>query len=219
MKSARNITASFTLLLCLSSVPALAEKVKIDASQCAKIEERFVRCEFSNNTKSAVAKVHYLLSWKESGRTFPWAEDRGELDIPGGLEPGESALLKVPVATQSPETRDRMKGHDISLNMSAWVLSPASDIEGQLVDIFRRCWNPAALSPAALRISPTIKMKIQDSYPVLASIKPVPAPATGPAKDAFEAARRAVIRCGSSGIPDIPGLSEGKDCEITFSLK
>ncbi|SOB94548.1 cell envelope biogenesis protein TolA [Rhodobacter maris] len=95
----------------------------------------------------------------------------------------------------------------------------AGEKEALIVDV-KACWNVGALSSEAMRTSVTVRVDMQENgHPVSASIKM--AGYTGgseaAAKQAFEAARRAIIRCGSDGFP-LPAEKYGwwQQIEIVF---
>ena len=72
-----------------------------------------------------------------------------------------------------------------------------------------RCWNISALSPAAQQATIAVAVTIgPDKKPVATSIALTASNADRAAtRQAFEAARRAILRCGSKGLP----LSDGKE--------
>ena len=90
---------------------------------------------------------------------------------------------------------------------SAGLGNPITRAEkGALILGIRRCWNVGALSTDALRVTVTLGFTMTpDAKPEIGSINLVSAEGgTGDAVNrAYEAARRAVIRCGSAGF-DLP---------------
>lgn len=83
------------------------------------------------------------------------------------------------------------------------------------------CWNVGSLSSDALSTTVTVGVSLsQDGKPITASIKMLSAEggATAAAKQAYEAARRAIIRCGASGY-NLPAdkYDQWKDIEMTFN--
>lgn len=84
----------------------------------------------------------------------------------------------------------------------------------------QKCWNVGTLSSEALRTTVVIKVAMTpEGRPVNNSIQMVShaGGTDASARQAFEAGRRAVIRCGASGY-DLPADKYGqwKDIEITF---
>ncbi|MFG6590564.1 energy transducer TonB [Sulfitobacter sp. 1A12157] len=82
------------------------------------------------------------------------------------------------------------------------------------------CWNIGALSTEAARTTVVVGMQMnQDGTPVASSIRLLSASGGSDtaARQAFEAAKRAVIRCGSRGY-DLPQekYSQWQDIEMTF---
>ncbi|MEM9550309.1 MAG: energy transducer TonB [Pseudomonadota bacterium] len=84
-----------------------------------------------------------------------------------------------------------------------------------------RCWNVGSLSSAALNTTVVVTVAMnQDATPVVPSIEMLSSDggdATA-ARQAFEAARRAIIRCGASGF-DLPAdkYASWRDIEMTFN--
>lgn len=96
-----------------------------------------------------------------------------------------------------------------------------SDEKDALRVSVQRCWNVGALSSAALATTVVVAVTMeQDGTPDAGSIRLMSS--TGGSdtatKQAFEAARRAIIRCGSSGF-DLPAEKYGhwRDIEMTFN--
>lgn len=84
----------------------------------------------------------------------------------------------------------------------------------------QKCWNVGTLSSEALRTTVVIKVAMTpEGRPVNSSIQMVSrlGGTDASAKQAYEAGRRAIIRCGASGY-DLPADKYGqwKDIEITF---
>lgn len=85
----------------------------------------------------------------------------------------------------------------------------------------QQCWNVGSLSSAALATTVEVAVTLsQDGKPDGGSIRMLSSSGgTGDAaKQAFEAARRAIIRCGASGF-DLPADKYGqwRDIEMTFN--
>ena len=82
------------------------------------------------------------------------------------------------------------------------------------------CWNVGALSMEALRTTVIVGLSVKpDGKPDSASIRMVSSSGGGDAAagQAFEAARRAIIRCGSKGFPLPPEKYETwKELELVF---
>ena len=83
------------------------------------------------------------------------------------------------------------------------------------------CWNTGSLSSDALRVTVVVSVSMQeDGRPNGNSIRMVSSSggSDAAARQAFEAARRAIIRCGASGY-DLPREKYGqwRDIEMTFN--
>ncbi|MBK0329195.1 energy transducer TonB [Rhodobacteraceae bacterium F11138] len=84
-----------------------------------------------------------------------------------------------------------------------------------------RCWNVGSLSSDALNTTVVVAVSLtQDGKPIADSIRMTSSSGgnDGSARDAFGAARRAIIRCGSSGF-DLPAEKYGqwREIEMTFN--
>lgn len=85
----------------------------------------------------------------------------------------------------------------------------------------QRCWNVGSLSSDALRVTVTVAVSLgQDGVPNAGSISLL-AFEGGPeaaARQAYEAARRAISRCGASGFPLPPEkYDQWRDIEMVFN--
>ena len=84
-----------------------------------------------------------------------------------------------------------------------------------------KCWNVGSLSSAALNTTVVVAVKMhQDGRPDTGSIKMLSSSGgdSGSARQAYEAARRAIIRCGTRGY-DLPveKYAHWRDIEMTFN--
>ena len=83
------------------------------------------------------------------------------------------------------------------------------------------CWNVGSLSTEALGTTVIVGVEMEQSgRPVGSSIKLVShsGGSAAAAQQAFEAARRAIIRCGSKGFPlPVEKFSQWRDIEMTFN--
>lgn len=85
----------------------------------------------------------------------------------------------------------------------------------------QKCWNVGSLSSDALATTVVVSVEMtEDSRPVGNSIRMVSSSggSSGAANQAFEAARRAIIRCGASGF-DLPRekYDHWREIEMTFN--
>ncbi|MCB1365299.1 MAG: energy transducer TonB, partial [Rhodobacteraceae bacterium] len=83
------------------------------------------------------------------------------------------------------------------------------------------CWNVGSLSSEALRTTVVVTVSMaQDGKPEVGTIRMLSSSGGSgdAAKQAFEAARRAIIRCGASGF-DLPAekYDQWRDIEMTFN--
>lgn len=84
----------------------------------------------------------------------------------------------------------------------------------------QKCWNVGSLSSAALRVTVTVAVSLDErGFPIQSSIRQVQADGSGgAARQAYEAARRAIIRCGASGY-NLPSekYASWRNLELTFN--
>jgi hypothetical protein len=84
-----------------------------------------------------------------------------------------------------------------------------------------RCWNVAALSTEALRTTVTVAVSVgRDGTPEAASVRMIGSSggSDAAARQAYEVARRAILRCGSEGFPLPPEKYDTwKDLELVFN--
>jgi len=85
----------------------------------------------------------------------------------------------------------------------------------------QRCWNVGSLSSEALSTTVVVAVQMtEDAKPLSGSIRLVSSTggSSGAAKQAYEAARRAIIRCGASGF-NLPAekYDAWRDIEMTFN--
>jgi hypothetical protein len=85
----------------------------------------------------------------------------------------------------------------------------------------QQCWNVGSLSTDALNTTVVVAVSLsEDGRPNIASINMLSASggSGAAASQAFEAARRAIIRCGANGFPlPVEKYDQWRDIEITFN--
>ena len=85
----------------------------------------------------------------------------------------------------------------------------------------QRCWNVGSLSSEALRVTVVVGVSMQQNGQIVqGSIRQIEATGGSGAatRQAFEAARRAIIRCGSDGFPLPPEkYSQWREIEMVFN--
>ena len=108
--------------------------------------------------------------------------------------------------------------------LSASASPPLSLVEEQALRVaVQKCWNVGSLSSLALETTVVVAFSLtQDGKPVVASIRQVSSEGgtSASVQQAFETARRAIIRCGARGL-QLPSYKydQWKDLEMTFDPK
>lgn len=60
----------------------------------------------TNGLPYAISSIHYSMVISESGRSVPWLETDTGLNIPGGVEPGETRVLHAFTGSISQDAGD-----------------------------------------------------------------------------------------------------------------
>ena len=86
----------------------------------------------------------------------------------------------------------------------------------------QQCWNVGSLSASALRTTVTVSVSMtEDARPIGESMRLVSydGGSAQDARQAFESARRAIIRCGADGFKNLPPdkFNQWRDIELTFN--
>jgi hypothetical protein len=211
-------------LACCLGLPVSADTVPLKIEGCeSSAEKAALRCSFTNTSEFAVDVAFYRFVFREDGRTYPWHTAEGSVAVPGGIEPSETVELTIGLSEPDPDTQKRMEGRAIVIEKTAWaerleLEEPSSDSK-LLGSFFTECWNVGSLSTEALHTSITVTFNLSDARVDSGSIKPKTPIATTAQKEAYEAARRAIIRCGARGVPTLSaGYADGL-VEMTFDAQ
>jgi hypothetical protein len=213
---------------------AIAEEAAVVSSCRSSDAQGLVTCSVYNPFEKSIASLDYSLVAIEEGREVPWGFSSGTLSVAGGVEPGETLEL----AFDAPDLPERAKGREILIvvdrerayDVNGKVLNPVqpsantselSDFEAdRLTSAIAPCWNVGALSMSALRATVVLSVQIDATgLPDARSIAFVEG-SIGSETDkrqAFEAARRAVIRCGARGLPYGPEMEVPRTLMIEFA--
>lgn len=176
-------------LMAVSGAEASAQP--FDLTECEALEKT-LSCPLKNDGEEAFGSIRYAVVAIEDGRSFPWAEIAGEVEIPGGLEPGESIQTNFPL----PKLPERAEGREIHYKASATPLSLAWVDDAAKIAM---CWNVGSLSREALGETVLVNYAVDARGVPDALAINADSPNSPAAKQAFEAARRAIIRCGARG--------------------
>ena len=115
---------------------------------------------------------------------------------------------------------EALGGSDTQPDVPTGPPMTAGEKDGLRVAV-QQCWNVGALSSAALETTVVVAVSMtEDGKPVSGSIRMLSSSGgnAGSAKQAFDAARRAILRCGAKGY-DLPAEKFGqwKEIEMTFN--
>ncbi|MDL4860812.1 hypothetical protein NPJ88_000545 [Halomonas elongata] len=113
-------------VLAMVSMPAMAdievsnEKYHPDENGLSGI----FSYDVTNNYDVAVSALDLRVVASTPGREVPWADNRGSIDIPGGVEPGETRTLK----NRAPREADRAvsEGFDVVFDVEPMAAYDAS---------------------------------------------------------------------------------------------
>ncbi len=133
-----------------------------------------------------------------------------------------------PVETPKPTETPRDPARDAIAEANKPTEAPAPSgppLTGGEKDALRvavgNCWNVGSLSTEALGTTVIVGVQMEQSgKPISSSIKLVShsGGSAGAAQQAFEAARRAIIRCGAKGFPlPVEKYAQWRDIEMTFN--
>lgn len=210
-------TRDAVIFFCLALWAAPVAAGEVSLKNCAPEAERgsVFSCDVQNGTDRAIARLRYAVQMYEMGRTVPWSEGGGMIDVPGGIEPGESIRQTFP----SPVIPERARGKSLGIRVIGVV---AFDIDGSPIGqpaletpreldaikaTIEGCWNKGALSDDALVQTVRLEVKIGSGGALLPETIRLLEFEDGPspgAQQAYEAARRAIVRCGvREVIPEI----------------
>ncbi len=102
--------------------------------------------------------------------------------------------------------------------------SVGGGLTGSEVDALRRavqsCWNVGALSSEALAVTVTVRFALDRGARPVGDVRMLDysGGGSGAAQQAFETARRAILRCGAEGFPLPPEkYDDWRDVEMTFN--
>ena len=208
------------MLWLIFSVVTAASHAPVTLSNCEMADLRgqtAMRCDLTNTGTEAIASIRFRAVLRDENRTVPWAATPGSstetVAISGGIEPGES-LSELLVLPSIPERAEKETLRIEILDLRAFGLDDLPIPRGGPASASapaawaERCWNVGALSAEAQRATIAVRFEIgHDGKPISDTIKLADTDAgPGPTDQAFEAARRAILRCGAIWAPELtPG--------------
>lgn len=140
-------------------------------------------------------------------------------------DPPVQTAASAPDADRSETNKDNAVNAALSEALSEPTVPQGPPLSAGEKDALRvavsSCWNVGSLSTDALATTVVVEVSMsQDGKPVIPSIRMASfsGGSEGAARQAFEAARRAIIRCGARGY-DLPVEKYGqwRDIEMTFN--
>lgn len=209
---------------CCLGLPLSADTVPLKIEDCVSSGKKgALLCSVTNTTEFSVGTAYYRFVLRSEGRSYPWHISNGSVVVPGGIEPSETVELTIDVSEPALDTQKRMEGQDVLIEKSAWAHGVSSveigSNQGNFGSLFSPCWNVGSLSRDALQTSITVIFDLSDAGVEFGSIKPKMPISSSAEKQAFEAARRAILRCGAQGIPSLPSGSANGPVEVTFDAR
>lgn len=137
-------------------------------------------------------------------------------ETPAATAPDPVADAVAAAVAEAAETPSAVSRPDVPVGPPL----TASERDGLRVAV-QQCWNVGSLSSDALRTTVTVAVEMEQSgRPVINSIRMIGSEggSDAAARQAFETARRAIIRCGSAGF-DLPveKYAQWRDIEMTFN--
>lgn len=176
---------------------------------------------------------------KETGSVLETEANREKDTVAGGAPPTsprpqgrpapELAVQEESAVTPSDPVKENVVDDLIASILADEALSadpvvPLPQISAQEAGALRvavqQCWNVGALSSNALRVTVTVGVSLErNGVPDAASIRMLSfsGGSEASAKSAYEAARRAIIRCGARGFPlPLEKYEQWRDIELVF---
>lgn len=122
------------LILSLMATPSFGADVT--ATNCT-ISEKAARlvmpaaavdCDVNNSTDTAVAALTFRIIGKQPDRTVPWVDDKGAMNVDGGIEPGETRRLLLIGNFASP---DSLQKPGLTFTVE---ITEAEDVDGKPIE-------------------------------------------------------------------------------------
>ena len=194
---------------CIDITASTAEVVSVTKS---RINENIGKIEAENDVNKQLIVAANLENFAAKKRINQLKNDFYRLNIKNIAAKERIAQLSKTAATLSKENV-KLKSQLPLSEKVAIALSPA----------VQQCWNVGSLSSLALETTVVVALSLtQDGKPLVSSIRLVSSEGgtSASVKQAFETARRAIIRCGARGF-DLPSdeYDQWKDLEMTFDPK
>ncbi len=221
----RLLTAA--LMASAFAMPSKAQEIdNCVAEQSHNVPARIsVTCDITNTLDTAIAEIQVEIVSKSQNRTVPWTETVSRIGVPGGIEPNETInqLVAVEVLPQRAISRFNEIVWSITA-IEAWnviglpIMNPLPEItfanQQVIAAAVKPCFNVGVLSQSAQGESIIIDFEI-DAFgrPDIFSITVRSSEMSVGQTQLFEAARRAILRCGSNGL----GISGPSSIALSFA--
>lgn len=202
------------MLWLLFSVVTAASEAPVTITNCELADLRgrtALRCDLTNTGTEAIASIRFRAVLRDENRTVPWAATPGSstemIAISGGIEPSES-LSEFLVLPAIPDRAEKETLRIEILDLRAFGVDDQPIPRGGPASASapaawaERCWNVGALSAEAQRATIAVRFEIdREGKPISDTIKLADTDAgPRPTDQAFEEARRAILRCGAIGV-------------------
>lgn len=212
--------------------PLAAQNNPVTLSLCeVDTASRTMTCNVENTAGSAIAGLRYDLRLMEGDRSVPWGVSRGDFQVPGGIEPGETKRLNFQTQGLPAEGWSQELHPEGVLEVLPWGIgadqtpaNPGPPMTGPEKAAFRAaiqgCWvvDPGAQS-AGVTITIVFELDRQGRVVSGPDLLTSSGGSAGEINAAFESARRAVNRCGRDGF-DLPvdKFEQWRVVELTFDF-
>ena len=210
-----------------SASPSLTQEIdNCVAEKNQNVPSRLsVSCDITNTLDAAIAEIEVEVVSKSSNRTVPWTDSISRFGVPGGIEPRETVHQLVAVAVLPQRAIGEINEIVWTVTaIEAWdvsglpIMNPLPEItfanQQMIAASVSPCFDVGTLSRSAQQQSVIIDFEIDDiGRPDIFSMSARTAEMSPDETQLFEAARRAILRCGSNGF----GLSGPSALSLSFA--
>ena len=207
--------------------PSIAQEINnCVPEQSQNVPSRIsLSCDITNTLDAAIAEIQVEVVSKSQNRTVPWTETVRRFGVSGGIEPGETIYQLVAVEVLPQRAMDELNEVVWSVTaIEAWdvsglpIMNPLPEItfanQQLIAAAVKPCFNVGVLSRSAQQQSLIIDFEIDDfGRPNIFSMSARADEMSSDQTQLFEAARRAILRCGANGF----GVSGPSALSLSFA--